>query len=51
VSLFTPDDRPDPRERFRADLASYLAELPGGELADLLDRLPDPELSREDRCS
>jgi hypothetical protein len=36
-----PDDRPDPGERFRADLAGYLRGLPGPELADLLAGLPD----------
>jgi hypothetical protein len=40
--LHHPDDRPDPGERFRADLASYLRGLPGPELADLLAGLPDP---------
>jgi hypothetical protein len=36
-----PDDRLDPAERFRADLAGYLAERSGPELAELLQRLPD----------
>jgi hypothetical protein len=40
--LVHPDDRPDPGERFRADLAGYLRDLSGGELADLLGGLPDP---------
>jgi hypothetical protein len=37
-----PDDRPDAAERFRADLAGYLRERSGPELADLLEGLPDP---------
>ncbi len=40
--LLHPDDRPDPGEWFRADLAGYLRQLPGRELADLLAGLPDP---------
>ena len=40
--LIHPDDRPDPGARFRADLAGYLRQLSGPELADLLDGLPDP---------
>jgi hypothetical protein len=40
--LVSPDDRPDPAARFRADLAGYLRGLSGPELADLLDGLPDP---------
>jgi hypothetical protein len=36
-----PADRPDAAERFRADLAGYLCERTGPELATLLDRLPD----------
>jgi hypothetical protein len=39
--LIHPDDRPDAAERFRADLAGYLRERSGPELADLLDGLPD----------
>jgi hypothetical protein len=40
--LVHPDDRPDAAERFRADLSGYLRERSGPELADLLERLPDP---------
>jgi len=40
--LIHPDDRPDPGERFRADLAGYLHTLSGPELADLLAGLSDP---------
>jgi hypothetical protein len=36
-----PADRPDAAERFRTDLAGYLCERTGPELAALLDRLPD----------
>jgi hypothetical protein len=36
-----PADRPDPAERFRADLAGYLRERTGPQLAALLQRLPD----------
>jgi hypothetical protein len=40
--LIHPDDRPDAAERLRADLAGYLRERTGPELAELLNRLPDP---------
>ena len=40
--LLHPDGRPDPGERFRADLAGYLHTLSGPALADLLAGLPDP---------
>jgi hypothetical protein len=40
--LLPPDDRPNPSERFRADLAAYLRGRSGPELADLLAGLPDP---------
>ena len=40
--LIHPDGRPDPGERFRADLAGYLHTLSGPELADLLAGLSDP---------
>ena len=40
--LIDPADRPDPAERFCADLAGYLGERTGPELATLLDRPPDP---------
>jgi hypothetical protein len=39
--LIDPADRPDPAERFRADLAGYLCERSGPELATPLQRLPD----------
>lgn len=42
AELVHPDDWPDPAERLSADLAGYLRDRSGGELADLLDRLPDP---------
>jgi hypothetical protein len=41
AEILPPADRPDAAERFRADLASYLCERTGPELATLLDRLPD----------